>query len=294
MRRAAIGPAVLAVGLSLVAPPALSAEPAQVERGLYMLRAAGCTTCHTDEKGGGQPLAGGRALKTPFGTYYSPNITPDPQTGIGGWSNEMFLDALKRGRAPDGSHYFPVFPYTTYARLSDEDGLAIKAYLDSLEPVRQANREHDVPPPFSWRWTMTFWKWLFFEPGEWPGDSSRSADWNRGGYLVEAAAHCGECHTPRNAMGALERDMHMAGTADGPDGEVVPNITPHEGTGIGSWSQGDIVALLRDGLKPNFDDVQGSMAEAIEDGLRHLREEDLQAIAVYLKALPPIEHKVAR
>ena len=278
----------------LLAAAAAAADDEAVARGEYMVRAAGCTSCHTDSKGGGEPFAGGLALKTPFGTYYSPNITPDRDTGIGGWSDADFLNALKRGTAPDGSHYFPVFPYTTYTRLRDSDALDIKAYLFSLAPVARANREHDVPPPFSWRWTMTFWKWLFFEPGEWRDHPDRDEAWNRGAYLAEAAAHCGECHTPRNVMGALNRDLHMAGNADGPDGELVPNITPDEATGIGDWSQGDIVTLLRDGLKPDYDDVQGSMAEAIRDGLRHLSEGDLNAIATYVKALPPITHKVER
>lgn len=284
----------LAAALALAPLTATSgrAETA-VELGAYMVKAAGCTTCHTNGKDGGAPFAGGRPLKTPFGTYYSPNITPDEATGIGSWSDDDFLHAMKHGVSPAGDSYFPVFPYTTYTKLSDEDTLAIKAYLFSLPPVRSPNREHDVSPPFSWRWTMGIWKLLFFNQGDWQDRADKDAQWNRGGYLVEAASHCGECHTPRNVMGALKSDMAFAGTTDGPDGELVPNITPHS-TGIGSWSQADIVALLRDGLKPNFDDVQGSMAEAIEDGLKDLSEEDLQAIAVYIMSVPPIDNVVKR
>ncbi len=269
-----------------------AADP--VADGAYLIRAAGCVSCHTDHKNDGEMLAGGRALKTPFGTFYSPNITPDKETGIGGWSGEDFVAALREGTAPDGGHYFPAFPYPTYTNMTEPDMLAIKAYLDSLEPVRKPNSAHEISPPFSWRFLQTFWKLLFFERGPMQADPDRSETWNRGAYLVEALAHCGECHTPRNALGGLDRDMWMAGTPDGPDGELVANITPDAETGIGDWSEGDIVGLLKTGLKPNFDDVQGSMQEAIDDGLKYLTDEDLKAIAVYLKALPPIENKVER
>lgn len=282
--------AIANLALCLTVTSAMAVDD-PVEHGAYMVKAAGCTTCHTDTKSGGETFAGGRALKTPFGTYYSPNITADRETGIGAWSDADFLAALKQGISPQGAHYFPVFPYTTYTKLTDEDALAIKAYLFSLPPVRKANREHDVSAPFSWRWTMGVWKLLFFDEGDWQDRADKDAQWNRGAYLVQAASHCGECHTPRNFMGALKHDLAMAGTADGPDGEIVPNITPHK-TGIGSWSEGDIVVLLREGLKPTYDDVQGSMAEAIEDGLKDLSEDDLRAIAVYIKSLPPIDNVV--
>ena len=284
--------ALFAVGLNLVGP-ALAAENA-VERGVYLVRAAGCTSCHTDAKNEGERFAGGRALKTPFGVYYSPNITPDKVTGIGAWSDGDFLAALQQGLNPDGSHYFPVFPYTTYTRMRDEDALAIKAYLFSLKPVRRANTPHAVSMPFNWRWTMGIWKWLYFEPGRFRFDPEADETLRRGAYLVEALAHCGECHTPRNFAGAVDREMWMAGTVDGPEGEIAPNITPDPETGIGNWSEGDIVTLLKDGLKPDFDDVQGLMSEAIRDGLKDLPETDLKAIARYLKSLPAIEHKVGK
>ena len=268
-------------------------EPVSVERGAYLVRAAGCISCHTAKDG--PALAGGLPLKTPFGTYYSPNITPDQETGIGTWSDEDFLKAVKLGLRPDGSHLFPVFPYPTYTRMTRADALAIKAWLFAQEPVERVNTEHDVPIPFSWRWTVGPWKTLFFEPGTWQAPADRrDPQWRRGAYLVEALTHCGECHTPRNALGALDDDMWLAGTADGPDGEIVPNITPHPATGIGDWTEGDLVTLMKDGLKPNYDDVQGSMGEAIRDSLSHLTDEDLAAIAAYLKALPPIDNKVRR
>ncbi len=280
---------LLVWGLALAR--AAAADPAEIARGEYLLRAAGCVSCHTDHQGGGEMLAGGRALKTPFGTYYSPNITPDRETGIGGWSDTDFVTALRHGVAPDGSRYFPVFPYTTYTRMRAADARAIKAYLFSRPPVRAPNRAHDVPPPFGWRWTMRFWQWLFFDPGEFIADPALDETGRRGAYLVEALTHCGECHTPRNAFGALDRSMWLAGTADGPGGELAANITPHA-TGIGDWTAGDIVQLLRTGLKPNFDDVQGSMQEAIDDGLKYLTDEDLRAIAAYLKTVPAIENVV--
>ena len=243
-------------------------------------------------KNGGKPLAGGRALKTPFGVFYSPNITPDPETGIGGWSEEDLAGALHQGVAPNGSNYFPVFPYTSFTGIEDDDVRDLKAYLDSVEPVRQANKPNEVQPPFGWRFLMTPWKWLFFDAGRYQADPDRSESWNRGAYLAEALAHCGECHTPRNMFGALDRDMWFAGTADGPEGELAPNITPDTATGIGRWSAADIVHLLKTGYMPDFDNVQGSMEEAIDHSYKHLSDEDLKAIAEYVLSLPPIENRV--
>jgi len=283
---------VVAAAVAL-AGPAAAQDDDRVTRGAYLVRAAGCIACHTVPQGGA-PLAGGRALATPFGTYYSPNITPDPETGIGRWSDADFLRALRDGVGPDGGHYFPVFPFTSYTRMRDGDILAVKAWLFSQPAVRQPRRPHDVPPPFSWRWTMWFWKLLFFEPGAFEPEPDRDETWNRGAYLVNALAHCGECHTPRNVFGAMRSSLFLAGTTEGPDGELVPNITPDAATGIGDWSTGDIATLLRDGLKPDFDDVQGSMAEAIEDGLAYLDAGDLEAIARYIASVPAISNRIER
>ena len=265
-----------------------------VARGEYLFHAAGCLSCHTDFKGGGKPLAGGRPLKTPFGTFYSPNITPDKPTGIGSWTDRQFLAAIKHGIRADGAQLFPVLPFTSYTRMTDQDAKAIKAYLFSLPPVSQANRQHQISPPFSWRFLQAGWKWLFFKPGDFQPDPRQSAAWNRGAYMVTALAHCGECHTPRNWFGALDNSMPLAGTADGPEGEVAPNITPDKDTGIGGWSQDDLVTLLKTGNKPDFDNVQGVMKEAIVHGLKDLTDADLKAIATYVLAQPPIRHKVAR
>ncbi len=271
---------------------ASAVEKTVVERGAYLVRAGGCISCHTDRKGKGPPLAGGHALKTPFGTYYSPNITPDGKTGIGGWSDEDFLNALWRGVGPGGEHYFPVFPYTTYTRMRRGDALAIKAYLFSLKPVRRANKRHDVSAPFGWRWPMYFWKLMYFDEGRHEPPAGASAAVARGAYLVEALAHCGECHTPRNFAGAVRRDMWMAGTRDGPEGEIAANITPDSQTGIGDWSADEIASLLKDGVKPDFDIVQGVMERAIEDGLGQLTDLDLEAIAAYMKSLTAIHNRV--
>lgn len=292
-RNACRSPAAALAAAALYAASAAAQAPEdRVEQGRYLLQAAGCTTCHTAK--GGEPLAGGRALDTPFGTFHTPNITPDPETGIGGWTDAEFVAALRHGTRPDGAAYYPAFPYTTYTRMREADALAIKAYLDSLPPVRNPVPDHALDFPFSLRILMRPWRLLFFDDAAgWAPPAGLGEQAQRGAYLVEALAHCGECHTPRNAFGALDRDRAFAGTPDGPDGEKVPNITPDPETGIGDWSEADIVYLLREGLKPNFDDVQGSMAEAVRDGLRHLTDEDLQAIAAYLKSIPPVRNRVA-
>jgi mono/diheme cytochrome c family protein len=262
-----------------------------VERGAYLTRAAGCMGCHTDKVGRGAPFAGGRALKTPFGIFYSPNITAHKQTGIGAWSDGDFLAAVKQGIRPDGAHYFPVFPYTSYTLLRAEDVLAIKAYMFSLTPVARQNRAHDVGPPFSWRWSMGAWKQLYFDAGEFIADDKQDAQWNRGAYLVNALAHCGECHTPRNAAGALDRTLWMAGTKDGPEGDAVPNITPAHNTGLG-WPLDQLSFFLKTGTKPDWEKAEGLMAEAVQDGYKHLTDADRDAIAVYLNSLPAIENHV--
>jgi mono/diheme cytochrome c family protein len=265
----------------------LSAAPDAVSRGAYLANAAGCEGCHTDREHGGQPYAGGRALATPFGTFYSPNITPDPKTGIGRWSDEEFLRALRDGVRPDGANFFPVFPYPSFTNITDTDARAIKAYLFSLPAVRQANRAHDVSFPFSWRFLQYGWKLLFFTPGPFRPVPERSEAYNRGAYLVTALAHCGECHTPRNWFGATEPDRFLAGNPDGPDGKYVPNITPDPQTGIGDWSEEDITTLLKTGQTPEFDFVGGAMGEVVHNTSR-LDDADRQAIAVYLKSLPPV------
>jgi mono/diheme cytochrome c family protein len=258
-----------------------------VARGAYLATAAGCADCHTDAKNDGRPYAGGRALTTPFGTFYAPNITPDPDTGIGRWSDAQFLNALREGVSPDGSNYFPVFPYPSFTKITDDDARAIKAYLFAQPAVRQSNRAHDVAFPFSWRLLLNGWKLLFFSSGPLRPAPERGDAYNRGAYLVTALSHCGECHTPRNWFGAMEPSRLLAGTPHGPDGKAVPNITPDSETGIGKWSEDDIVTLLKDGQTPDFDFVGGAMAEIVKNTTR-LTDADRRAIAVYLRTLPAV------
>lgn len=266
-----------------------------LERGRRIFAATGGCTCHTNfpaEGADAPPLAGGRALETPFGIYYSTNITPDPETGIGGWSVDDFTRAMRDGLSPGGEHYFPVFPYTSFTGLSDRDLADLKAHLDSLPAIRRENRPHDVHLPFSFRPLLVGWKWLNFVPGRIAEDPALDAPTNRGRYLVLAAAHCGECHTPRTATGGLDRSKWLAGSRDGPEGELAPNITPDEKTGIGDWSIPDLVWYLETGLKPDGDDTQGLMAEVIRHGYANLPREDRDAIARYLKSVPAIENLV--
>lgn len=279
-----------AAAASAVAPDPASADP--VARGAYILRAAGCATCHTDAANGGAFLAGGRLLPTPYGAVAVPNITPDRETGIGGWSDEDFVRALREGKAPGGRVYYPAFPYAAYTRMRRGDMLDLKAYLDSVEPAVQANRPHELRFPFSLRFLLHPWRWVFFARAPAAPGPALGPREERGRYLVEALGHCGECHSPRNMLGALKRRGHLAGSRYGPGGNPVPNITPDRETGIGAWSESDLAFFLRTGFKPDGDDVQGEMREAIEDGLRHLTQADLEAMAVYLRAVPAVRNAV--
>ena len=280
----------LTAALAWLACAAPVAAQDAVTRGEYLVHAGGCVSCHTAP--GGTAFAGGRALATPFGTFYSPNITPDLDTGIGRWTDAQFLRALRAGVRPDGANYFPVFPFPSFTNITDADALAIKAYLFSLPPVRQTDRPHDVAFPFSWRFLQFGWKTLFFREGPFRVDPSHDAAYNRGAYLVTALAHCGECHTPRNLFGAVKPAAALSGTPDGPDGQAVPNITPDPATGIGQWQEQDIVTLLATGRTPEESTVKGAMREAVQDGLKFLTDADRQAIAHYLLAQKPIMHKI--
>jgi mono/diheme cytochrome c family protein len=261
-----------------------------VSRGRYLFHAGGCYACHTATEEGGKSMAGGRRLETPFGVFYTPNITPDEETGIGTWRDEDFLRALHKGQSPDGTHYFPVFPYTAFTGTTREDALAIKAYLFSLEPIRQPNREHELPWYLSWRGVVAAWNWLNFRAGSFEPDASRDAQWNRGAYLTTSLGHCAECHSPRTWTGGLDRDRLYAGTAEGPGGELVPNITPDPETGIGRWDEDEIFYLLKYGELPDGDYVGGLMAEVVDYSTSKLKDEDLRAIVRYLRTLPPVHY----
>ncbi|MBE7637433.1 c-type cytochrome [Sneathiella sp. P13V-1] len=251
----------------------------QAAEGEYLTAIAGCKGCHTKEEGA-TPFAGGHALKTPFGVFYTPNITPDEENGIGNWTEDQFVQAVKHGIRPDGSYYFPSFPYPSYAKMTDEDAKKIFGFLKTVAPSDIANKEHEISAPFSWRWLQAFWRVLFFD--DTPIDPEE-----RGKYLTHALGHCSECHTPRNQMGGFIQDRFMAGSLKSEPAGKVPNITPHA-DGIGEWSRGDLISFFESGMKPNFDDVQGEMGIVISQGTSRLSLEDRAAMADYLLSLPAI------
>lgn len=269
-------------------PAAMSAE-----RGELLLGLAGCVNCHTDVKNKGPVLAGGRALETPFGTFFAPNISSDNTNGIGAWSEEDFVRALRHGRRPDGANYFPAFPYAAYTRMTDDDMLAIRTAIMARPAEAAANKPHDIGFPFNQRWTMRFWKLLHFDAGVYQDDSAQAAQWNRGAYLAEAVAHCGECHTPRWPTGGLKRGEWLSGTVDGPEGEMAPNLTQDKDNGLGAWTDPDLAYLLTDGLKIDGDVVGSVMYEVVEHGTSKLPKADIHAIVAYLKTLPPVSNPKA-
>ena len=278
--------AVILASLGFLAPVAAGASSAV--RGAYLAGAAGCEQCHTDARNGGRAYAGGRALDTPYGTVFTPNITPDRETGVGRWQVGEFEQALSWGIAPDGSHYLPAFPFPFYNRLTHEDLDDLKAFLDGLPAVPQVNRTAGPTLFSAARAAITVVAEGF--PGPWQPDATKDAAWNRGAYLVATIGRCGDCHTPRNWLGAPEPARLLAGTPAGPGGKAVPNITPDSETGIGQWSIGDIVILLRDGQTPDFDFVGGAMAEIVRNTSR-FTDDDRRAIAIYLRSLPAIHFR---
>ncbi len=267
--------------------PAHGAESSKA-RGAYLAAAGGCISCHTDYKNKSPPFAGGGPIRTPFGAFYGPNITPDKEHGIGDWSLKDFRRAMREGIAPDGSHYFPVFPYTAYAAISDRDLEDLWSYLKTLTPVARPNKRHDLSFPNSWRFPITFWKILHFRLGNFQTRPERSSAWNRGAYLVTALAHCTECHTPRNAVGGLRRARWMGGAKNEPEDEIIPNITPHPKHGIGGWSDDDLETYLKDGMDPDGDFADSLMADVIDRSTGKLKTADIRAIIAYLRSIKPL------
>jgi mono/diheme cytochrome c family protein len=254
--------------------------------GQIIFNAGGCSSCHAVP---GQPdrlkLGGGLALISPFGTFYVPNISPDPADGIGRWTEAQFVNAVTQGVSPSGMHYFPAFPYTTYAHARISDIRDLFAYLKTLAPVTGKVRDHDVPFPFNIRRNIGIWKLLFMDDKRFAPDTTRSAQWNRGAYLVNSLGHCAECHSPRNFLGGIIAAQRFAGGPD-PDGKgFVPNITQK---GISDWSEKDIAYFLESGQTPDGDSAGGSMASVIRN-ISQLSEADRNAIATYIKSLPPVD-----
>jgi mono/diheme cytochrome c family protein len=259
-----------------------------VLRGEYVFHAGACDSCHTDHPDHGAFLAGGRRMETQFGTFYVPNITPDEETGIGAWSAEDFRRAMIEGETPAGSHYYPVFPYRWYTGMSEQDLADLWVYLQSVPPVYNRVRPHEIPFPFNLRFLLLGWKLINFDQGETVFDPERSEAWNRGAYLVNHLGHCGACHTPKMLMGAVFRsDEFLAGSEVIPGPYPAPNITPHDVTGIGQWTVEDVVRALKRSIAPDGVPIRGPMAEYVNSGSSYLSEQDLEAAAIYLLSLPP-------
>ena len=264
--------------------PASIARTSMVERGAYLTRAADCVACHTS--GGGKEYAGGLAIRLPFGTLYSTNITPDKETGVGNYSDQDFLDAVRRGVRRDGARLYPAMPYASYSYMTDADVLAIKAYLFSLPPVHAKAPESTLTFPYNQRWAMIFWSALFNPDTRFAPDSDRSPEWNRGAYLAEALAHCGECHTPRNLAFALDNRKKFAGALTA--GWRAFNISSDKATGIGGWRDEDLVAYLAIGHADGHGTASGPMGEAVDHSFSQLAQEDIRAVVAYLRTVPPI------
>jgi mono/diheme cytochrome c family protein len=286
-----VGVAALAVYGWLSAPAARWAASAapytpNPKNGEVIFNAGGCSSCHAVPS---QPertrLGGGLAIPSPFGTFYAPNISPDPADGIGRWSEADFVNAVMKGISPDGTHYFPAFPYASYAHATVQDVRDLFAYLKTLPPVQGKVRDHDVPFPFNIRRNVGIWKWLFMDDHLIVPDQSRSASWNRGAYLVNSFGHCAECHSPRNFLGGIVTAQRFAGGPN-PEGEGwIPNITQK---GISDWTRKDIAGFLENGLTPDGDSAGGSMVRVIKN-TSQLPASDRAGIAEYLKSLPPVE-----
>jgi mono/diheme cytochrome c family protein len=264
--------------------PAELKSASVVERGEYLTRAADCVVCHTAE--GGAPFAGGRGFVLPFGTLYSTNITPDVETGIGRYTDANFLDAVHKGIGRDNTKLYPAMPYASYTYMSDADALAIKAYLFTLRPVRASAPPNTLVFPFNQRSLMSVWSVLFNPNRRFEPNIERSAEWNRGAYLVEAMEHCGECHTPRNLFFALNNRKKFSGTVQA--GWRAYNITPDRSGGVGDWSDADLASYLSVGHADGRGTASGPMGEAVDESLSHLKSSDISAMVTYLRSVASV------
>jgi mono/diheme cytochrome c family protein len=271
---------------SAVAAASLPARQPDLTNGQTMFNAGGCSSCHAvPEQPDRLKLGGGLAIPSPFGTFYAPNISPDPNDGIGRWSEVDFVTAVQKGTSPTGTHYYPAFPYASYQRAKVEDVRDIFAYLKTLAPVAGIVRDHDMPFPFNIRRTVGMWKLFFLDGKPFVPDAAHSATWNRGAYLVNGLGHCAECHSPRNLLGGIVEAQRFAGGPN-PEGEgFVPNITQKQ---IADWSAKDIGYFLETGEMPDGDTAGGAMARVIRN-TSQLPAADRGAMAEYVKSLPPVE-----
>ncbi len=255
-------------------------------KGEDVFNIAGCASCHSAEGAEAEDkliLSGGREFPSPFGTFYAPNISPDPEFGIGGWSTYDLANAMMYGVSPDNKHYYPAFPYSSYARMNPQDIVDLKAFLDTLPPSSEPSRSHDLPFYAQWRRPVGMWKQFFYDPAPvYPNSADGLIE--RGRYLVEGPGHCSECHTSRNPLGGPIMSLYLAG-APSLEGEgYIPNITPHE-DGLAGWTETEIANYLNTGFTPDFDSVGGLMVEVVENTAL-LSDEDRRAIAAYLKSIP--------
>jgi mono/diheme cytochrome c family protein len=284
-----IGALSLGIAISVAGAAHAADQPAQgdaaIERGRYLAIAADCGACHTTPHG--KPFAGGLPIGTPLGTIYSTNITPSANFGIGRYTEEEFSRALRRGIRSDGAHLYPAMPYTSYARFTDEDTHALYLYFSrAVEPVDARAPETELPFPMNIRLSMLGWNLLFLDTQVFAPDPRQSTQWNRGAYLVEGAAHCGTCHTPRGFLMQEQTSRALSGAQVGP--WYAPNITSDPASGIGSWSRDELAAYLRNGHLRGKAQAAGSMGEAVEHSFQHLSADDIDAIATYVKSVPPI------
>ena len=286
-------PILIVAFILLVSNSALGQTQAQLDRGKYIFTISGCKSCHTDTKVESQIMSGGLGIKTPFGIFYGPNITPDKEFGIGKWSDEDFVKAMRKGISPSGDHYFPSFPYTSYTNLTTADILDLKTYIFSLKPSRTPSKSHQIKIPFNIRFFQLFWKWLFFNEGPYVYKVERSKDWNRGAYITNGLGHCSECHTQRNILGGIESTKFLGGASTGISGGIVPNITQDRKTGIGNWTNQDLLTFLTMGMLPDGDFVGSTMAE-VSKNISELTVYDSEAMALYLKSVPPIHNVVKK
>lgn len=291
---AALALCLLVVGVAPAAAQGTPTSAAEVARGKYVFGATGGCGCHTMPKG---PInAGGRRYDGPFGTVYSTNITPDRQTGIGGWTDEQIVAAIRLGRRPNGERLLPVHPFPTFNGMAEEDLRALVAFLRTTAPVNRANQPKKISVPLFESVFLPAWL-AAFAPRETPPPRAPALGLARGEYLVKAVGHCGECHTPRTLTMASDTSRFLAGTAKGPEDQPVPNITPDPDTGIGKWSVEEIADYLGGGLKPDGDVAGGLMAEVIEGtlaGYKHMTQADRVAIAQYLKSIPAVRNRISK
>lgn len=282
--------AVAVIGMQSLRDPgadqpavAVADTAAQVEKGRYLARVGNCMACHTVR--GGKEYAGGRAIETPFGAIYAPNVTPDAATGIGSWTADDFWRAIHNGKSKDGSFLYPAFPYPNYTKMVRADSDALYAYFRTIAPVSQENREHGLAFPYSQRPLLAFWRALYFTPGEFQPEPNQTAEWNRGAYLVQGLGHCAACHTGRTALGGpLGHDSLGGGLMPG-SGWYAPALGSDPVTGIGEWDAADLVSLLKTGVSQRGA-AMGPMAEVVGASLQHVSDTDVGAMAAYLKSLP--------